>query len=538
MAMENRAVYLPPLKLRAETVRWRMTLRPIQANGLRPPPIKRVSQLVLSAIYLGLATTALANPPPATLQLSQARQANPKLIAYLDVRDADGKAADALNAAQLTASLADTAVPVTHVQTFADSQEGVAYIFLVDVSLSLPTKQFAHIRTALAAWADTLATADRMALLSFGDSVKTVTDFSGDPAALKTAIAALKPTDQHTALHQGLIQALQLARRGDADLPGRRVLVVLSDGLDDLSGGATREEVLNRLDTDRIPIYALGWDTPNAAARQAEGIKALGLFARRSGGAYVGVGSRHLSQAYSELRDQIKAVAVATLDCRACRTDGRVQRLQITLRAEDGLVLNDGMDIRLLPALPTPTPPIAPSEPAPPTANGWPVWLYGSIAGVLLLLVTGVILVMRRRLPQAVSPPPVSEDFWPDDASWDAVALPDTAHQTPAIGPGYAIELAELNAGGHGKTYPLHLSGEAVIGRGADCAVTLTRDAEVSGHHCALVYHAKAVMLHDLGSTNGTYVNGVPISAAYRLQEGDIIGIGRTQLRVLLLGEA
>jgi pSer/pThr/pTyr-binding forkhead associated (FHA) protein len=40
-------------------------------------------------------------------------------------------------------------------------------------------------------------------------------------------------------------------------------------------------------------------------------------------------------------------------------------------------------------------------------------------------------------------------------------------------------------------------------------------------------------MIEDLGSTNGTQVNGVPIQAPYALADGDLIGLGRSELRVL-----
>lgn len=50
----------------------------------------------------------------------------------------------------------------------------------------------------------------------------------------------------------------------------------------------------------------------------------------------------------------------------------------------------------------------------------------------------------------------------------------------------------------------------------------------VSGDHAALMIQGGACWIEDLGSTNGTRVNGQPIAKA-RLQEGDVIGVGKYQ---------
>lgn len=62
-----------------------------------------------------------------------------------------------------------------------------------------------------------------------------------------------------------------------------------------------------------------------------------------------------------------------------------------------------------------------------------------------------------------------------------------------------------------------------VIGRGEDCDVKLVSD-RVSRHHCEIVYRDGCCELHDLGSTNGTYLGGRRVSRAV-LQNGDVINV-------------
>ncbi|HEV2362388.1 MAG TPA: DUF3662 and FHA domain-containing protein [Acidimicrobiales bacterium] len=67
------------------------------------------------------------------------------------------------------------------------------------------------------------------------------------------------------------------------------------------------------------------------------------------------------------------------------------------------------------------------------------------------------------------------------------------------------------------------------IGRLPECAIVLT-DPNASRRHAQLKLEGDAVMLTDLGSTNGTKVNGVRVRQQ-RLGNGDKITIGTTTLR-------
>jgi DNA-binding winged helix-turn-helix (wHTH) protein len=81
----------------------------------------------------------------------------------------------------------------------------------------------------------------------------------------------------------------------------------------------------------------------------------------------------------------------------------------------------------------------------------------------------------------------------------------------------------------HGsKEYPLR-SGTQLIGRGRDVDIALYTP-EISRHHARIDVAGGAVMLEDLGSRHGTYVNGKPVSGSVRLEAGDQIDIGGERL--------
>jgi diguanylate cyclase (GGDEF)-like protein len=75
--------------------------------------------------------------------------------------------------------------------------------------------------------------------------------------------------------------------------------------------------------------------------------------------------------------------------------------------------------------------------------------------------------------------------------------------------------------------------GRSVIGRDPQCQITLDR-ANVSWHHAELVVQPKwRIFICDLGSTNGTRVNGVPIGQrACIIEEGDRVQVGDVLLKL------
>ncbi len=83
------------------------------------------------------------------------------------------------------------------------------------------------------------------------------------------------------------------------------------------------------------------------------------------------------------------------------------------------------------------------------------------------------------------------------------------------------------------RTYEIRIQGEVTIGRAPDKATyAFPEDRHMSGLHCAIAYVNRRLILRDLGSKNGTQVNGVPITAPYALNCDDVIHIGKTELRI------
>ena len=68
------------------------------------------------------------------------------------------------------------------------------------------------------------------------------------------------------------------------------------------------------------------------------------------------------------------------------------------------------------------------------------------------------------------------------------------------------------------------------IGRLPECTVAVN-DSNISRRHAEVRPGPGAYVVSDLGSTNGTMVNGVKIAGEHRLTDGDIISVGATHIR-------
>ena len=95
----------------------------------------------------------------------------------------------------------------------------------------------------------------------------------------------------------------------------------------------------------------------------------------------------------------------------------------------------------------------------------------------------------------------------------------DPASSSPA--PARLVVVAPPSLAGHAFA----LDGETTIGRGAGCGVAIN-DAHVSKLHARVYPHEGTWFVEDLGSTNGTSVDGAPISAPTPIGAGGRISIG------------
>ena len=73
--------------------------------------------------------------------------------------------------------------------------------------------------------------------------------------------------------------------------------------------------------------------------------------------------------------------------------------------------------------------------------------------------------------------------------------------------------------------------GATSIGRSSASDIVLKSDDYASGSHAQLTHHGGLLYVEDLGSTNGTFVNGRKTVGATPLRHGDSVRVGSTTFR-------
>jgi pSer/pThr/pTyr-binding forkhead associated (FHA) protein len=94
-----------------------------------------------------------------------------------------------------------------------------------------------------------------------------------------------------------------------------------------------------------------------------------------------------------------------------------------------------------------------------------------------------------------------------------------------------AARFLVLDGPGKLKGDTIELTTATVFGRDRRSGVRLDDDEFASAQHARIELRSDGTWVEDLGSTNGTFVNGERITAE-RLKKGDVVRVGQTELRL------
>ncbi|MDE3190494.1 MAG: FHA domain-containing protein [Acidobacteriota bacterium] len=123
----------------------------------------------------------------------------------------------------------------------------------------------------------------------------------------------------------------------------------------------------------------------------------------------------------------------------------------------------------------------------------------------------------------------VSRDMRVHPAQESFIMSPVVGHAA-AVPSGGRLVVQESPVLDEGDEYPVD-SAPLTVGRGGQNDVAIDGDEFASARHVRFEPRRDGVWVQDLGSTNGTYVNGIRIDGARRLAPGDVVRVGETDLR-------
>ena len=346
-------------------------------------------------------------------------------------------------------------------------------------------------RELVTALVDALPPGTEMMVAAFSGEKRIVLPPTSDRAALEAALSEFKPGATGVALPDGLFDIVDYLGPREADA---RAILLFSAGRP-RDGDLLFEDPLNAASSKGLRIFAIG-------IGQGDG-KALRRVAKLTGGDYIRL----------EVADA--AMLANTLNMPAGPSS------EAAVKAE----------------APSPEP-----VPAPKASGGLlgAAAIFFSLGGLLMLGIV-VLLIRKMSAQPAAATPAKAQAKAPDiplaskkpdqpaSLELDDIALEKTLviNADPT--------LRALSGPGAGKNFPLSPTGHTSIGRSRRNDIVVPEDA-ASAQHCRIDREGDSYVIHDLGATNGTWLNSAKVQRGV-LQHGDRLKIGETVFMVSLFGD-
>jgi VWFA-related protein len=206
----------------------------------------------------------------------------PKVTAYVSVTDAQGN--PVTNVPKEDFKLTENGQQVKIDEVFQAGEQGpVSTVLTIDQSGSMNTSgKLEGAKTAAHAFVNLMRPEDKTALVLFNTEVNVAQPLTADKNALNSAIDAITAIND-TAMYDALDTSIaQLS-----GVQGRKVILILSDGLDNRSQ-QTADTILGGLEQAETSVYAIGLGDPAIGTSSMAGIneESLRNIAERSHGSY------------------------------------------------------------------------------------------------------------------------------------------------------------------------------------------------------------------------------------------------------------
>lgn len=474
---------------------------------------------------------------------------------------------------ELFFQVGNTPCEVTGYSKIKDMAEPIYTLILWDNSVSVMKKYDTAIKEVLL---DIIANRTANELFSIATLEKDLTvlnNYTNDYTELKKQVNSVEDDNKSVYIIENLYRCMDAFRKTE-DSTFKRIILV-SDGSGEAGTGYTGTELEQLLQEYSVPIYTIG------VGSNKEGIQYMFSLSRATNGVSVYLdelednlsATRQIQEDYEILRVCVKlprelldgSTRNSKLSVNTSQGDYNVQ-CQVDLPFESDV---QELELTVTPeptATPTPEPtpmpePTVTPEPTPAEiTEGEPkkslpmVYIVAGGAVALVLAVVVILVITRRKTKTKES----GNDYdgldnqiannWKSQSSsavgedsTKSVIVPeenDAADKTfvlrGGVSGGHRLQLT--SAKDAAVIYRCTMqNGNVVIGRKASlCNLVITEDRAVSGKHCEIYLRNQKCYIRDLGSTNGTYVDGKRVTGEAEFKSGSLVKLGETEYRVTI----
>ena len=467
-------------------------------------------------------------------------------------------------------------LPVEEILSFDETGEPVTYLCLVDISGSMTEDGIAQTKEVLKQLASKKGELDNFCITTMGNDVSS-SGFLTDRSEVEAAIDGIERiSTEDTNLYYSITEALNDLKT-DKAVHKKRCLLIFSDGEDDQKKGITQKEAVDAVKENHIPVFTVA--LPGAKLKDEEGsAKILGSFARNSAGGEHFAPLLDDRYEYEDICDHVNTRLRESLVVRASLENVKevgddtvyigVELSDGVKKASDGITVPAGSILEVIEAIeeaqkgtgvqvtvindnsekeeaPTEEPPVE----EPKRLN------KKIIIGICLLFIVAILIlifILCRKKPEEESYEEetnggyesggnLGEAFMGPGLSYESgrtqamsglpvEAEPEAPKKSTKKG---KIQVTLFRVGpGEVESHQITVKDRAAIGRNKSCQLSFDNDSALSGVHCSILYHDGAVFVRDEGSTNGTFVNGVPIVGEFKVEKDDVLLIGSSEFRI------
>lgn len=474
---------------------------------------------------------------------------------------------------EVTYQVGTGACTVESIVTVEAEEEPVRTLILWDNSLSVMNKYGDTIKSILIDLVASRAAGEEFAIAVLDREVTYLTDYSSDYSYLKQMIEDMEGEDKDAYLIENLYEAISTLNQMQ-DFGYKRIIVI-SDGMDSTEIGYSKDELMALIEKTPYPIHTIGISGKN----NQDALQNMFALSRMTQAQYVSLEETQDTMSVVESFNADYHLLQVKIEVPRELQNGSTQNSQLTLTA--GSISYTAQSQVTLPfadlteeesAEETEAEPENGGEEEIPAGeletSGLPIskiLLIGMAVIVAVLIVVIIVLVKNRkkdgkggnayeeldkRIKNERHKEAAVPAFAPIKSQKTDMLQKTVTEKQEASGSRTLLLFDTTETEGQKaknkrivltdeadamKTYQCDIVDKIIVGRStASCNLAITTDNAVSEKHCEISLEDNRFYITDLGSSNGTFLNGNKIHSTVELETGCTLKIGRSAYRLTI----
>ncbi len=542
------------------------------------PFVKKVfrSFIISFCLVLICPHAFLAMSEPQGLDIVESQTEADHLVLYIQCQDSF--------VPRMNAQIGNTACGEMEIRRLSEIPGHTIHTYiLIDNSLSISEQNRTAVKELLKRLFREHTDGEVFSVFTFAEQPVLISESEDNAETLCNAVESLEFPNQNSYLRSSILQIYREMRNSQENCYSR--LLVIGDGADDQEYGPADTELLDAIKENPIPVFVLG----SRWKEYSKGLDFLFMLSRTTkGGSWMLDDLEDPSSVSGRLNQDARllccSIPVEPPLCDGSRKPVILSNGDETVSAEMKMPVissemlekwmaeqevteqthngtdvveeetdheseeeSEYMDMGSWPAEDTVQEDQEPQKNT--LLNRISIWAIPILAGVCTAAVLALLyFLMIKRKGE-----PAEEDLWEAESDDVAASFREQYFEEPKT---ELIHLSAEDEDEHtrllwkeennpllrlidltdpGRNYTVPMMKKIMIGRSAAaCEISFPDDAAVSARHCCIREEEGTLILEDLGASNGTFLNGKRIKTPSVLKDGDILRIGKKELRVTI----